>query len=181
MLRRVGDRIQLSAALSNLGYSAMMAGDFATAAPLLDAAAAVDEEVQDARLLPFHLVNRGLLHAFEGEDRQAASDLARALVLCRESGQALPVSEGLTGLAAVTARRGDSKLAARLSGAADAHRLFEAVSVPERQLQEHVIASARASGAETYRQKEWTAGNSLTFDQALSLGLDAAAVVSRTA
>ena len=79
MVRRGGDRIQLSVALGNFGFAAMAAGDYAAAAPVLDEAVAVGEEVEDGRLLPFHIVNRGLLHVL-----QAADSLRRA---CRAVGE----------------------------------------------------------------------------------------------
>ena len=175
-LRRLGDRIQLSHALSNFGYAALSAGDFRTATPALDEAVAVSEELEDARVIPFNLVNRGLGHILQGEDGPAAGDFARALALCRESGQALPVAEALTGLAAIAVRRGDTELASRLSGASDAHRLFDAVTVPELRLQQQVIDPVRARRAEADWARGWTAGNALTFDQALALGVDAATV-----
>lgn len=173
--RRLGDRIMLSVALSNFGYDAMTAGDITAATPALDEAVAVSEELEYARGLPFNLVNRGLAYALQGDDRRAASDFARALALCRESGQALPVAEALTGLTAVAVRRGDIELASRLSGASHAHRLFDAVSTPELQLQHQVIDPARARAAPLDWKQGWTAGNTLTFNQALTLGMDAAA------
>ena len=169
-LRRCGDRMQLSIALGNLGYAAMAAGDYAAAAPDLDEAVALAEELEDRRLLPFHIVNRGLLHVLQGADTPAARDFARTLQLCRESGEPLPVSEALTGLAAIAARRGDMKLTARLSGAADAQRVFQAVGVPELRLRQQVIDPARAPGGEAAWGRAWTAGNSLTFDQAIAVG-----------
>ena len=106
MFRRRGDRIQLSIALGNFGFAAMAAGDYAAAAPVLEEAVAIAKEVEDARVLPFATVNRGLLHVLQGEDRLAARDLTRTLALCRDSGQPLPVGEALSGLAAIAARRG---------------------------------------------------------------------------
>ena len=43
-----------SVALGNLGFAAMSAGDYAAAAPDLDEAVALAEELEDGRLLPFH-------------------------------------------------------------------------------------------------------------------------------
>ena len=134
MFRRCGDRIQLSIALGNFGFAAMAAGDYAAAAPALEEAVAITEEVEDARVLPFTTVNRGLLHVLQGADSLAARDFARTLALCRESGQPLPVAEALSGLAAIAVRREEIELASRLSGASDAHRLFEVMGEPELQL-----------------------------------------------
>ena len=173
MVRRCGDRIQLSIALGNFGYAAMAAGDYAAAAPDLGEAVALAEELEDGRLLPFHIVNRGQLHVLQGADTPAARDFARTLQLCRESGESLPVAEALTGLAAIAARRGEMDVAARLSGAADAQRVFEAVGVPELRLRQQVIDPARAPAAEAAWARAWTAGTSLTFDQAIAVGVDA--------
>ena len=173
MLRRLGDRIQLAVALGNLGFAAMSAGDYAGAAPDLDEAVALTEELNDGRFLPFTIVNRGLLHVLQGADAAAARDFARALQLCRANGEPLPVAEALTGIAAIAVRRGDMKLAARLSGAADAQRVFQAVGVVELRLREHVIDPARAPDDAAAWRRAWTAGNSLTFDQAIAVGIHA--------
>jgi predicted ATPase/DNA-binding SARP family transcriptional activator len=178
MLRRSGDRIQLSIALGNFGFAAMAAGDYGAAAPALEEAVAIAEEVEDARVLPFSTVNRGLLHVLQGEDRLAARDFARTLALCRESGQPLPVAEALSGLAAIAVRREEMELASRLSGASDAHRLFEAVGEPELQLRRQFIDPARARCDDGDWAREWAAGNSLTFSQAIALGIDAVTVRS---
>jgi hypothetical protein len=176
MARRRGDRIQLSIALGNFGFAAMAAGDYAAAAPVLEEAVEIAEEVEDARVLPFSTVNRGLLHVLQGADHLAAFDFARTLALCRESGQPLPVAEALSGLAAIAVRRGEMDLASRLSGASDAHRLFEAVGEPELHLRRQVIDPARARCDQDDWAREWAAGNSLTFSQAIALGIDAVAV-----
>ncbi len=173
ILRRCGDRVQLSVALGNFGYATMAAGDYAAAAPDLDEGVAIAEELEEGRFLPFHLVNRGLLRVLQGADAPAARDFARALQLCRESGEPLPVADALTGLAAIAARRADMELAARLSGAADAQRVFQAVGVLELRLRQQVIDPARAPGGEAAWARAWTAGNSLTFDQAIAVGVDA--------
>jgi predicted ATPase/DNA-binding SARP family transcriptional activator/Tfp pilus assembly protein PilF len=178
MFRRRGDRIQLSIALGNFGFAAMAAGDYAAAAPVLEEAVAISEEVEDARVLPFATVNRGFLHVLQGEDRLAARDLTRTLALCRESGQPLPVGEALSGLAAIAARRGEMDLASQLSGASDAHRIFEAVGEPELRLRHDVIEPARACRAPSDWTREWAAGNALTFSQAIALGIDAVTVRS---
>ena len=178
MFRRRGDRIQLSIALGNFGFAAMAAGDYAAAAPVLEEAVAISEEVEDARVLPFATVNRGLLHVLQGEDRLAARDLTRTLALCRDSGQPLPVGEALSGLAAIAARRGETELASRLSGASDAQRIFEAVSEPELRLRRDVIDPVRAGCTAGDWAPEWAAGNALTFSQAIALGIDAVTVRS---
>ena len=178
MVRRSGDRIQLSIALGNFGFAAMAAGDYAAAAPALEEAVAIAEEVEDTRVLPFSTVNRGLLHVLQGADRLAARDFARTLALCRESGQPLPVAEALSGLAAIAVRRGEMDLASRLSGASDAHRLFGAVGEPELQLRRELIDPARARSDDADWAREWAAGNSLTFSQAIALGIDAVTVRS---
>ena len=151
----------------------MSAGDYAAAAPDLDEAVALTEELNDGRFLPFTIVNRGLLHVLQGADAAAARDFARALELCRANGEPLPVAEALTGIAAIAVRRGDMQLAARLSGAADAQRVFQAVGIVELRLREHVIDPARAPGEAAAWGRAWTAGNSLTFDQAIAVGIHA--------
>jgi len=175
MWRHRGDRMQLAIALGNFGFAAMSAGDYAAAAPALDEAVVLTEELDDGRYLPFTIVNRGLLHALRGADTAAVRDFARALELCREYGEPLPVAEALTGIAAIAVRRGDMKLAARLSGAADAQRVFEAVGVAELRLRDNVIDRARAPGEAAVWERAWMAGNSLTFDQAIAVGLSSAA------
>jgi predicted ATPase/DNA-binding SARP family transcriptional activator len=178
MLRRSGDRIQLSIALLNFGFAAMAAGDYAAAAPVVEEAVALSEELEYAGLLPFSTVNRGLLHVLQGADRLAARDFSRTLALCRESGEPIPVAEALTGLAAIAVRRDEMDLASRLSGASDAHRVFEAVSEPELQLRRRLIDPARARGDDGGWAREWAAGNSLTFSEAIALGIDAVTVRS---
>jgi len=173
ILRRYGDRIQLSIALGNFGFAAMAAGDYAAAGPALEEAVEISEEVEDARVLPFSTVNRGLLHVLQGADRLAARDFARTLALCRESGQPLPVAEALSGLAAIAVRREEIELASRLSGASDTHRLFGVLGEPEVQLRRQVIDPARERCDDGDWAREWTAGNSLTFSQAIALGIDA--------
>ena len=65
------------------GFAAMAAGDYAAAAPVLEEAVAISEEVEDARVLPFATVNRGLLHVLQGKPTGSPRPRPNACVVSR--------------------------------------------------------------------------------------------------
>jgi hypothetical protein len=78
--------------------------------------------------------------------------------------------EGLTGLAAIAARRGDTERAARLQGAATAHGLCTDADVTA-ELEEHFFAPARAR----HGTRRWTeaeaAGAEMSLEQAIAFAV----------
>ena len=158
MVRRCGDRIQLSIALANFGYAAMAAGDYATAEPDLDEAVALAEKLQDGRLLPFHIVNRGQLRRSPRRRHRGRPRLRPDPANCvgsPESGCRSPRRS--PDLQRSQLAEATWKLTARLSGAADAQRVFEAVGVASVRLRQQAIDPARVPGGEAAWGRAWTA------------------------
>jgi hypothetical protein len=122
LLTDVGNVFHLADMLASGAYTALNAGRHRDAKDLVERAIPVARELRDPFLWMILHGNLGLA-ALLASDTDAAQDAFREeLTLCRELGVRPVASEGLRGLAAVAAVRGDARRAARLVGAAAAHR-----------------------------------------------------------
>jgi predicted ATPase/DNA-binding SARP family transcriptional activator len=116
--------------------------------------------------------NLGLARLLTGEPDAACAAFLEELTLCRELVVPVWAREGLLGLAAVAAIRGDDERAARLTGAADAHRLGEA----EGDIMMGRIDAAFCTAARGRLGDRWDPlardGAALGFDAAIAYALD---------
>jgi hypothetical protein len=121
--------------------------------------------------------NTGLAALFAGELGEARTTFEQQLRICRQVVIPWLASEGLAGLAAITAHRGDPDRAARLLGAAGAHGPIGDADVIAR-LEREFFAPARRSFGDQPWLRAHAAGAKLEFVEAIDSALDAAAMTS---
>jgi hypothetical protein len=116
--------------------------------------------------------NAGLAELLTGNAGAAAEAFREEFTLCRELVVLPFASEGLSGLAAVAAVRGDDERAGRLSGAASAHRYGEPTTAVDARLDAAFVAPARTR----LEAEAWDAaarrGAALGFEDAIAYALD---------
>ena len=131
LLEQAGDAYHLADLFHIAGYRALWSGSHDDAAEFLARAVALTRELDDPFLWMLVRGKWGLAALLTDDTAGAAAAFREQLELAREL-VVLPVAfEGLRGLAAIAARHGDLDRAARLYGAAGAHR-YERTGAPGR-------------------------------------------------
>jgi predicted ATPase/DNA-binding SARP family transcriptional activator len=170
MLRKIGGTRQLLWLYSDTAYNAIKRGRPELARPMLESALALAHELGDPHQLAFVYGNVGLEALFTGDLERAHTAFHDQVRLCRE--HVLRVgAEGLSGLAAIEARRGGLERAARLLGAASAVGPWDRDVDVAAHLEKRFFAPARAQhGAQAWNAAH-AEGAQMSFDQALAFGL----------
>ena len=137
---------------------------------MLDRALPLARELGDPRLLAFVWGNLGFEALFTGELDRARSAFDEQLRLCRKHVFWVG-AEGLTGLAAIAARRGDPERAARLQGAATARWACTTNADVTAELEEHFFAPARARHGTRQWSEAQAAGAEMSFEQAIAFAV----------
>jgi hypothetical protein len=122
LLTEVGNVFHLADMLASGAYTALNVGRHRDARDLVERAIPVARELGDPFLWMILHGNLGLAALLASDTDAAQHAFREELTLCRELAVRPFASEGLRGLAAVAAVRGDARRAARLVGAAAAHR-----------------------------------------------------------
>jgi tetratricopeptide (TPR) repeat protein len=174
--------------LAALGSAVLEQGDRARAAGLYEECLAVfDEEVSDdARFVDqdaigLALTGLGRVARLQGDAARARTRYAESLALCRGMGLRLVVPgtlEEMAHLAAAADAAGEERSrAARLLGAAAALRRALGMPLPpvERPAYQQTVETLRAVLGEAAWATEWAAGQELSWDEAITLGLSPAA------
>jgi tetratricopeptide (TPR) repeat protein len=166
-LRKLGSTRILAALYNNTAYNAIKVGRPETAGPFLLQAVPFARELDDPHWFALIYGNVGLAALFTDDLRRAQDAFEQQLRLCREHVLTDIAVEGLGGLAAIAARRGDTERAARLLGAATAIGPVGDADV-NAQLDEQFFAPAR-------RAPNWndgyTAGAQMGFEEAIAFAL----------
>jgi tetratricopeptide (TPR) repeat protein len=170
MLRKIGSTRQLVWLYSDTAYGAIKRGRPDLARPLLERALAPAREIGDSPELAFLYGNQGLEALFTGDLDRARGAFEEQLELCIEH-VLWVAAEGLSGLAAIEARRGDPERAAALLGAASAVGPWDGDADVVRHLESQFFAPARAQ----HGSGSWDAARAqaaqMSFDQAIAFGL----------
>jgi len=166
-LRKLGSARLLLALYNNASYNAIKAGRPEAAAPFLAQAVPLAHELGDPVFLAGTCGNVGMEALFSDDVDRARDAFDEGLRLCREHVVRHLAAEGVGGLAAVAARRGDPERAARLLGAATALGAVGDADV-NAQLEERFFAPAR-------RAPNWndayTVGAQMGFEEAIAFAL----------
>ena len=123
LLESVGNVYHLADLLSSAAYVALCLGSDRDAKEFADRAIPIARELDNPYTWMMLRGNFGLAALLTGDTDAARGAFREELELCRELVVRPFASEGLLGLAAVAAVDGDADRAARLAGAAAAHRL----------------------------------------------------------
>jgi hypothetical protein len=171
LLERVGNLYQLARLLSAATYIALIHGSAQDARVFADRAAPLIQRLEDPQTAMFFAGNAGLAALFAGDAEAARATFREQLRLCRALVY-LPASEGLSGLAAVAAVDGDFERAARLRGAAGAHRYGEPIDAVDARLQTAYFEPARRQhGPDAWHAAE-RQGAALSVEDAIAYGLE---------
>ena len=167
-LRKLGSTRVLGSALQQHRLQRHQVGPPRGRRPFLAQAVALADELGDPVFSAFTCGNVGLEALFSDDLVRAQDAFEEQLRLCREYVVKYIASEGLGGLAAIAARRGDPERAARLLGAASASGRVGDADV-DAELEERFFAPARL------RTRHWsqahTAGAEMGFEEAIAFAL----------
>jgi predicted ATPase/DNA-binding SARP family transcriptional activator/Tfp pilus assembly protein PilF len=166
--RRRGDREGIARALDSLGRAALANGDVTAARLLSERSLAAAQELGYSEGLPGPLQNLARVALAEDDPKRATELSTAALEVCDEIGSKRGVVTCIEGLACAVGTRGDSEAALTLFGAAAAmwaelgsprsgHLCVEA---------ESAMSDARSALADGLAAAAWSAGLSMTRDQA---------------
>jgi hypothetical protein len=172
LLIDVGNIHGLADMLSSATYAALYLGSDRDATDFAARAAPVSRATEDRFTRLLSSGNAGLAALLTGETDTASHAFREELTLCRELVVRPVAREGFRGLAAIAVTEGNDDRAARLVGAADAHRFGKATDPVEARLDDTFFDPARARcGA-----RAWDAaardGSTLSFVDAIAYALD---------
>ena len=173
LYRKVGDVHGLASLYNNAGYVAIEQGSYECAAAYLDEALVLAETTGEQLRVMLAFENLGLASLFMANLERAMARFAEGLRLCREHGVPWAGAEAIAGVAAVAARQGESERAARLLGAAES--LASSQNAVGLRLEQEFYSPARERIGETRWGTAYAEGARLSFDEAVSLALDAGA------
>jgi predicted ATPase/DNA-binding SARP family transcriptional activator/tetratricopeptide (TPR) repeat protein len=173
LYRKVGDVHGLASLYNNASYAAIEQGSYECAAAYLDEALVLAERTGEQLRVMLVFENLGLAALFMTDLERAMARFADGLRLCRQHGVPWAAAEAIAGVAAVAARQGEFERAARLLGAAES--LAELGDVVSSRLEQEFYLPARERFGETRWRAAYADGARLSFDEAVSLALDAGA------
>jgi hypothetical protein len=172
LLDDVGNVYQVANLLAGSAYSALSLGSDIDAKRCVERAIPFTRELDD----PFQWMllrgNFGLAALVTGDRDAAAHAFRDELTLCRKL-VALPfVGEGLAGFGALAAARGDDYRAARLLGAAAAHRYGQPEDPVDARLRTMFFEPARTRRGAAAWDGAARNGGALSFEDAIAYALE---------
>jgi tetratricopeptide (TPR) repeat protein len=171
LLEEVGDIFQLADLLASASYLALCEGSDRDARELVHRAMPIARRLDHPFMWMIVSGNLGLAALLTGETDVARDAFREELQLCREL-VVRPIAEGLRGLAAVAVISNDVERAARLLGAATAHRYDEAEDPLDTRLRATFFEPARARwGVDAWSAAVYD-GAALSFEDAVAYALD---------
>ncbi len=169
VVRQTGKRRPIGFAIGHLAQAYFYQGQsdraIAMLTEALDHLQAVEHGTGSAYFL--NLLGLALL---EKGDRQGAADAYRKCIsLARETGYRWAVAEGLIGIGALSAAKGETALGARLSAAADSllTKIDYVIPSAERTYMERLVDSLRRSMAPDEFEKATNQGRDMSIEQAV--------------
>jgi predicted ATPase/transcriptional regulator with XRE-family HTH domain len=183
MRRSLGDTGRMASSLLHLGEVARCRQDYDEAYTRYSESLELYRSigVKDGIASSYH--NLGHVYYHRGDYKQAAEVFRKGLLLFRELGDKLSIVECVTGLAAVAVGTGQAERAARLFGASEA--ALDAMGTtldPADQMEyEHNVALTRSNLPVQAFSENWSAGRTMTLDQAIDYALTSPETVPATA
>jgi predicted ATPase/class 3 adenylate cyclase len=171
LLEGVGNIYYPAVLLTTAEYVALTNGDDRDAKDFVERARPVIRELDDPFLCLVQHGNLGLASLFTGDTDTARDAFGEELKLCRELVHRPVTSEGLLGLAAVAAIHSDDHRAARLVGAAAAHRYGHPEDPVEARLHARFLVPARARHGADRWDAAAREGSALGFEDAIAFAL----------
>jgi hypothetical protein len=171
LLEGVGNLYFLANMLASAAYGALGVGSDRDAKALIERALPIVRGFDDPYLWMMVHGNFGLAVLLTGDTDGADTAFREEVRLCRELVVRPFASEGLGGLAAVAAARGDTDRAARLSGAAGAHRYGQPYAAVEDRLDAIFFEPARTHFGVDAWEAAAHEGAALNLDDAITYAL----------
>ena len=172
LLEQTGNVYQLAGLLASAAFAALCIGSDRDALEFARRATPVTRDLDSRYLWMLLRGNVALVALFTGDTPNAREAFQEELTLCREL-VALPFAcEGLAGLAAVASIQGDRDRAARLYGAAAAHRYGLPDDPLEARLHSTFFEPARARHGAASWDAAAEEGAALNFEHAISYALE---------
>jgi predicted ATPase/class 3 adenylate cyclase len=172
LLDDVGNLFRLASLYGSAAYAALEDGSDRDAREFIDSALSIARELDDPFAWMATQGNLGLTALLTGDTSGAGRAFREELALCRELVAQRFVDEGLRGLAAVAVVRGDVHRAARLVGAARAHRFGQ----PEDPVHARLDATFFDPARTRHGADAWDAaareGATLSFEDAIAYALE---------
>jgi predicted ATPase/DNA-binding SARP family transcriptional activator len=172
LLKNTGNVFRLAGLLSSAAYGALWDGADGDAMDFVESALRIARELDHSFTWLVVNGNFGLASLLTGDTGAARHAFREELTLCRALVVRPHAAEGLRGLAAVAVVDGNVHRAARLIGAASAHRYGQPTDPVDARLDAAFFDAARARhGADT-----WDAavrdGTALSFEDAIAYALE---------
>ena len=175
LAREVRDDLRIGQTLANLGYAALLHGDYERARALSEEAIALAHELGSAgmQILPEALVNLGLAAMGQDKHEQAATAFKEALAIAQEVGIKASAINAMEGMVTLAGAMGEATRAAHLWGAAEALREVTGIALPpgERALHEPYLAAARSRLGESAWEEALAEGRAMTLEEATEYAL----------
>jgi non-specific serine/threonine protein kinase len=172
LLEAAGNRWQLADVFQKAADLAQRSGHDREATEFLDRAVPIMDELDDPWLWLQMRPKLGWASLLNGNPDRASQAFREQLNLCRELAVPPEASQGLTGLAAVAAVHDDLSRAARLSGAAVAHRVGTPHDDMDARLDATFFQPARTRLGGTAWNAALREGAALGLDAAIAYALD---------
>lgn len=165
LYRKLGDRLGMTIPLGNLGYTALLAGDYDTARRLYEEVLTIKRSIGAKGLVANTLNNLGLVALLDQEEIETAvSYFQEGLALSRMVNERQAIGEALAGLMVTAVRKGDIPEAVRLAGSIHKQTLPTLQTGPlESQLYAQALAAARAALDEATFTRLWAEGEQITL------------------
>ena len=172
LLDEAGNVFRLAGLYASAAYGALWDGDDRDAKELIDAALPIARELDHPFTWMVVHGNLGLVALLNGDTDAACDEFREELTLCRELVVRPFASEGLRGLAAVAAVRGDVHRAACLVGAAAAHRYGQPDDPVFDRLHTAFFEPARTQRGAHAWDAAARGGGALSFEDAIAYALE---------
>src|SRR4051794_13944816 len=157
---------------SGVAYGAVLFAGDEDALKFVKRALPLIRELEDPYLWMMLQGNLGLAALFTGDDETADAAFREELRLCRELVVLPFASEGLVGMAALAARRGEHRQAARLVGASEAHRYGQPQDAVDARLEATFFEETRQRCGRGTWDSEVGGGAGLSFEDAINEALE---------
>jgi DNA-binding CsgD family transcriptional regulator/tetratricopeptide (TPR) repeat protein len=169
LAREAGDMNSVGSTLCNLGYAALLQGEYERARTLSEEALTLAQDLGAGRtgIIPETLVNLGLAAREQSYHERADTCFKEALVLSQQAGTKPSVINTLEGMAGLAGAVREDIRAARLWGAAEAAREVTGVALPppERALHEPYLASALFRLGEAAWEEALNQGRAMSLEE----------------
>jgi predicted ATPase/DNA-binding SARP family transcriptional activator len=166
-----GDARSLAWLWRNLGSAALAAGELETASQLFQRALEQSRKIDDRIESVLSLANYAIVAVERQQDATAVAAIREVLASCRAYGLRRPARRALVGLAVVATRGGDAERAAGLLGAASAVAFGQPLPRVEQRLLSAATELAGSHDADPAWGLAHAAGQRLSFEEAIDLGV----------